>query len=55
MREVEDWLGEVRGLDDAAHFDGAFFLDEFADGVEEVGRELQMQVSHAKGRLSWAI
>ena len=47
MGEIEDWLGQVRGLDDAAHFDGTFFLDELADGEEEVGRELRMGVSNA--------
>jgi hypothetical protein len=33
-------LWEARGLDDAADLDGAFFLDEFADRVQKVGREL---------------
>jgi len=31
MCEVEDWLGQVRGLDDTAYFDGAFVFDEFTD------------------------
>lgn len=31
MREVENGLGQVGSLDDTAHFDRAFFLDEFAD------------------------
>lgn len=38
--EIEDRLGQVGGLDDAADFDSAFFLDEFADSVEEFRREL---------------
>lgn len=38
--EVEDVLGEGGALYDAAYFDGAFFLDEFADCVEEGGGEL---------------
>jgi|SRR5690242_6126007 len=38
--EVEDVLGEGGALYDAADFDGAFFLDEFADCVEEGGGEL---------------
>ena len=40
MREVQNGLRQIRGLDDAAHFDGAFVFDEFADEVEEVGGEL---------------
>ena len=39
--EIQDVLGETGALDDAPDFDGAFFLDEFADGVEEVGGELR--------------
>ena len=40
MREVQDMLREARGLDDAADPDRAFFLDEFSDRVQKVGREL---------------
>lgn len=34
-------LRQACGLDDAADLDRAFFLDEFADGVQQIGRELQ--------------
>lgn len=40
MRQVQDWLRQVRALDYTADLDGAFFLDELADGEEEVGGEL---------------
>lgn len=35
MCEVKDRLRQVGGLDNAAHLDGAFFFDEFADQVQE--------------------
>lgn len=41
MREIEHRLREVRSLHDTAYLDSAFFLNEFADGEEEVGGELE--------------
>lgn len=40
MCEVEDRLGEVGGLHDAADLDGAFVLDQFANKVQELRGEL---------------
>jgi hypothetical protein len=34
-------LREARSLNDAADLDRAFFLNEFSDGVQKVGRELE--------------
>lgn len=40
--KVQDMLREARGLDNASDLDGTFFLDEFADSVQEVGGELRI-------------
>lgn len=45
MREVQNGLGQIRGLDDAAHLDGALVFDEFADEEEKLGGELVGLVS----------
>lgn len=34
MGEIEDGLGQVGRLHDAAHFDRAFVLDQFTDGTQ---------------------
>ena len=34
MCEIQDRLRQVRGLDYAAHLDGAFVFDELTDEVE---------------------
>ena len=40
MREVKHVLRETSALYYATNLDGAFFLDELADGVEQCWREL---------------
>jgi hypothetical protein len=40
MCEIQHRLGQTGCLHDAADFDGAFALDQFADGVEEGWGEL---------------
>lgn len=40
MCEIQYRLGQTGRLHDAADFDGAFALDQFADGVEEGWGEL---------------
>lgn len=40
VSEIEDVLGKAGALDDTANLDSAFFLDEFADRVEERWGEL---------------
>jgi hypothetical protein len=35
MCKIQNMLGQACSLNHAADFDGAFFLDEFADGVEQ--------------------
>lgn len=36
MREIEDWLWQIRGVDDASNFDGAFVFNKLSHGLEEV-------------------
>lgn len=38
--EVEDGLGEVCGLDNAANLDSTFILDQFTNQEQEFGGEL---------------
>lgn len=40
MGKIEDRLGQISRLYNAADLDGAFFLDEFADHVDKFRREL---------------
>jgi hypothetical protein len=37
MGQIQNWLREIRGLHYTPHFDSSFFLDESADGVQQLG------------------
>jgi hypothetical protein len=45
MRKIQHMLRQAGSLDDTPNLDGALFLDELADGVQQVRRELFPLVS----------
>jgi hypothetical protein len=53
VREIQDRLRQVGRLDNTADLDGPFFLDEFADHVQEFGGELALLISFSPGNVEY--
>ena len=51
MSKVQNGLWQIGSLDNAADLDSPFFFDEFADNVQEVGRELSTEISKPRACL----